>query len=234
MSTALFAATEGVTVREIYHNDLDEVVNELVLMSDSIQIAVRDATRALLDADLALTERVIGGDARIDAQHDQLEQRAFTILARQAPVAGELRTLVAVIQMVAALGRMGDLAAHVAKIARLRYPERAVPEPLRDNFRRMSRLAQDMIGNVGRVLAERNLEEARELAEQDEEMDSLRSDQFRVILGDDWQFGVEMAVDVALLGRYFERIADHAVAMGRRIIYIITGDLPEGENWPST
>ena len=84
------------------------------------------------------------------------------------------------------------------------------------------------------MLAERNLEEARELAEQDEEMDSLRSDQFRVILGDDWQFGVEMAVDVALLGRYFERIADHAVAMGRRIIYIITGDLPEGENWPST
>ena len=129
---------------------------------------------------------------------------------------------------------MGDLAAHVAKIARLRYPEHAVPESLAENFSRMSYLAQEMIGNVGRVLAERNLEEAQTLAEQDEEMDILRSDQFRVILGDDWEFGVEAAVDVALLGRYYERIADHAVGMGRRIIYVITGDLPEGENWPST
>lgn len=221
-------------MREIYQSDLESVVNELVVMSDSIQIAVRDATRSLLEADLQLAERVISGDARIDAMHDQLEQRAFTILARQAPVAGELRTLVAVIQMVAALGRMGDLAAHVAKIARLRYPEHALPEPLNANFERMSRVAQEMVGNVGRVLAERNLAEAQQLAEQDEEMDHLRAEQFRVILGDDWQFGVESAVDVALLGRYFERIADHAVAMGRRIIYIITGDLPEGENWPST
>ena len=221
-------------MRKIYRSDLEGVVNELVVMSDSIQIAVRDATRALLDADLQLAERVISGDTRIDVMHDELEMRTFTILARQAPVAGELRTLVAVIQMVAALGRMGDLAAHVAKIARLRYPEHAVPEPLAENFSRMSYLAQEMIGNVGRVLAERNLEEAQTLAEQDEEMDILRSDQFRVILGDDWEFGVEAAVDVALLGRYYERIADHAVGMGRRIIYVITGDLPEGENWPST
>ena len=221
-------------MRKIYQSDPESVVNELVVISDSIQIAVRDATRALLDADLQLAERVISGDTRIDVMHDELEMRTFTILARQAPVAGELRTLVAVIQMVAALGRMGDLAAHVAKIARLRYPEHAVPEALNDNFRQMSRVAQDMVGNVGRVLAERNLEDARELAEDDEVMDELRSEQFRVILGDDWTGGVESAVDVALLGRYYERIADHAVAMGRRIIYIITGDLPEGENWPST
>ena len=221
-------------MRKIYRSDLEGVVNELVVMSDSIQIAVRDATRALLQADLQLAERVISGDTRIDAMHDELEMRAFTILARQAPVAGELRTLVAVIQMVAALGRMGDLAAHVAKIARLRYPEHAVPEALNHNFTEMSRVAQEMVGNVGRVLAERNLEEAKKLAEEDEVMDDLRSEQFRVILGDEWNDGVESAVDVALLGRYYERIADHAVSMGRRIIYIITGDLPEGENWPST
>ena len=107
-------------MRKIYRSDLEGVVNELVVMSDSIQIAVRDATRALLHADLQLAERVISGDTRIDAMHDQLELRAFTILARQAPVAGELRTLVAVIQMVAALGRMGDLAAHVATLDEVR------------------------------------------------------------------------------------------------------------------
>ncbi len=221
-------------MRRIYQSDLEGVVNELVVMSDSIQIAVRDATRALLEADLQLAERVISGDARIDAMHDQLEQRSFTIMARQAPVAGELRTLVAVIQMVAALGRMGDLAAHVAKIARLRYPEQAVPDEMRETFKRMSRLAQAMVGDVGRVIADRDLAEAQKLADQDEEMDELRSGQFRVILSDEWRHGVEAAVDVALLGRYYERIADHAVSMGRRVIYIITGDLPEGENWPST
>ncbi len=109
-----------------------------------------------------------------------------------------------------------------------------MPEALNHNFTEMSRVAQEMVGNVGRVLAERNLEEAKKLAEEDEVMDDLRSEQFRVILGDEWNDGVESAVDVALLGRYYERIADHAVSMGRRIIYIITGDLPEGENWPST
>lgn len=221
-------------MREFYRNDLESVVNELASMSDSVQIAVRDATQALLTADLQRAERVISGDVRIDAAHDALEQKAFTILARQAPVAGDLRTLVAVIQMDAALGRMGDLAAHVAKIARMRYPERAVPDSLVPNFERMSTVAQAMIGNVGRVLAERNLAEAEALAGQDEEMDQLRTKQFQVILGDDWAYGVEAAVDAALLGRYFERIADHAVSMGRRVIYIITGEFPEGEDWPTT
>lgn len=221
-------------MREIYRGELEAIVNQLVVMSDSVQIATRDATRALLNADLVLAERVISGDARIDHQHDQLERASFSLLARQSPVAGELRTIVAAIQMVAELGRMGDLASHVAKITRLRYPAHAVPEGLTDNFQRMSRVAQGMVADIGHILAERDLEAAQRLVDQDEEMDELRRTQFRVLLGDDWPYSVEQAVDVALLGRYFERIADHAVAMGRRSIYVITGDLPEGENWPTT
>ena len=147
-------------MRTIYQNDLEQVVNDLVVMSDSIQIAVRDATRALLDAELSIAERVISGDTRIDAMHDQLEHRAFTILARQAPVAGELRTLVAVIQMVAALGRMGDLAAHVAKIARLRYPEHAVPEGLVPNFTLMARVADEMVAKFLEASLKRLVREA--------------------------------------------------------------------------
>lgn len=221
-------------MREYYHSELEEIVNELVIMSDSVQIAVRDATRALLEADLTLAERVISGDIRLDAMHDDLERRSFSLLARQAPVAGELRILVAAMRMTADLGRMGDLAAHIAEIARMRFPEHAVPERLRDNFVKMSQVAQDMVAEAGRTLAERNVAAAEKMAADDTVMDDLRNTQFRVLLGDDWADGVEKAVDVALLGRYYERIADHAVAMAGRVIYMMTGELPVGEDWPTT
>ncbi|MEL4505408.1 phosphate signaling complex protein PhoU [Luteococcus sp. H138] len=220
-------------MRETYHEELNDVVNQLVSMSSNVRTAVHDATKALLQADLRTAERVIADDSRLDAMHEQIERQCFQLLARQAPVAGELRTIVAALRMVFELARMGDLAAHVAKIARLRYPEHAVPEDLVANFTRMSELADAMIAAAGRTLDDRDVEEAAKLAEHDEEMDALRAEQFKVLLADDWGHGVEKAVDAALLGRYYERIADHAVAMGRRIIYVITGEAPEGENWPN-
>ena len=221
-------------LRESYRTELEDVVNQLVVMSDSVQIAVRDATRALLHADLTTAERVISNDSLIDGMHETLEAECFRLLARQAPVAGELRTIVAAMQMSSTLGRMGDLAAHVAKIARLRYPEVAVPERMRENIERMSELAENMVDHVGDILAARDEETARSLADQDDEMDELRTEQFHVMLGDDWKEGVETAVDMALLGRYYERIADHAVSMGSKMIYIVTGEKPEGEQWPTT
>lgn len=208
------------------------MVHDLVEMTGLVQVAVRDATTALLEADLAVAEKTISADAELDRRHDDLRPGA-SLMARQAPVAGELRTLVAALRMVADLARMGDLAAHVAKIARLRYPECAVPDGLRPNFTLMARVAEEMVETAGRSLLERNAHDAGRLADSDEEMDELRKSQFRVMLGTDWDYGVEAAVDVALLGRYYERIADHAVIMAARVIYVITGLLPEGENWPS-
>ncbi|HQZ00871.1 MAG TPA: phosphate signaling complex protein PhoU [Propionicimonas sp.] len=219
-------------MRDNYHESLESVVTDLVGMSESVQVAVREATIALLEADLATAERVISEDAKIDALHDQLEARCFTLLARQAPVAGELRTVVAALRMVADLARMGDLAAHVAKIARLRYPEHAIPEGLVANFTLVARVAEEMVQTAGRSLRERNAHDAGKLAESDQEMDELRKSQFRVMLNKDWPYSVEAAVDVALLGRYYERIADHAAIMASRVIYVVTGLMPEGENWP--
>ena len=218
-------------MRASYHEALSGVSTDLIQMTELVQEAVRTATRALLDADLTAAEQVISADAVLDALHDDLETRCFSLLARQAPVAGELRTLVAALRMVADLARMGDLAAHVAKIARMRYPKRAVPDTMESNFRRMATLAEDMVAMAGRTLAERNVLDAERMADHDEEVDELRTLQFRRLLDDSWPHGVEAAVDCALLGRYYERIADHAVLLGSRVIYIVTGLHPEGENW---
>ena len=219
-------------MRDSYREQLDDILGDLVKMSQSVSTAVRTATTALLETDIHAAEQVIGGDETIDAAQADIEARAFSLLARQSPVAGELRTVVATLRMVTELERMGDLAAHVAKIARLRYPEPAVPDALRPNFIRMGDVAEKMVISAGQTLSERNLHTAQELYDRDQEMDDLRRDQFRVLLGDDWNYGVEAAVDVALLGRYYERIADHAASVARRVIYVVTGEFPDDEVWP--
>ncbi|HEX8508749.1 MAG TPA: phosphate signaling complex protein PhoU [Propionibacteriaceae bacterium] len=219
-------------MRDSYREQLDDILADLVQMSQVVSSAVRSSTTALLEADIHLAEQVIGEDQKLDHMQADVEARAFSLLARQAPVAGELRTLVATLRMVSELERMGDLAAHVSKIARLRYPETAVPELLRPSFVRMGDVAEKMVVAAGQTLNDRNLQNAQELRDRDEEMDELRRTQFRVLLGEDWPYTVEAAVDVALLGRYYERIADHAASMARRIIYVVTGSFPEDEYWP--
>jgi len=218
-------------MRESYHEALSKVVDDLVTMTGLVREAVEGATVALLDADLAAAERVISEDADLDRLHDDLESQCFTLLARQAPVAGELRTLVAALRMVGDLARMGDLSAHVAKIARMRYPKHAVPESMVPNFRRMATLAGQMVQMAGETLRERNVLNAERMADYDEEVDELRTNQFRELMDDAWPHGVQAAVDCALLGRYYERVADHAVLMGSRVIYLVTGLHPEGANW---
>lgn len=219
-------------MRESYHDELAANTNDVVTMTALVRTAVERATAALIDADLAVAEEVISADSKLDALHDEIEQRSFNLLARQAPVAGELRTVVAVLRMCYELSRMGDLAVHVAETARHRYPDHAVPDPVAQQFTKMATIADRMIATAGQTLVDRDVEDAKKLASQDTAIDDIRAEQFRMLLSDTWQYGVEEAVDTALLGRYYERIADHAVAIGSRVIYIVTGEAPEGEDWP--
>ncbi len=149
------------------------------------------------------------------------------MLARQAPVAGGLRIVFSAVRMLTDLARMGDLASHIAKIARLRFPEYAVPETLHDNFRQMASITETMVAAAAVVLRTHDVEAARQLAVQEEEMDQLRRQQFRTLMEGTWPHNVEAAVDTALLGRYYERICDHAVEIGERVIYIVTGQEPD-------
>jgi phosphate transport system protein len=213
-------------MRELYYDQLDSIVDDLVAMTREVKRAVGQATKALLEADAEVAERVISDDAAIDRMRERVEDRSFELLALQQPVAGDLRMLVAALRMVADLERMGDLSVHVAKVARLRVPEVAVPEEMRPTIARMATVAEHMVDKVADIIAERDVEAAREMEEDDEEMDQLRQSSFRLMLGDDWKHGVEPAIDIALLGRYYERIADHAVSLARRVVYLVTGQNP--------
>lgn len=220
-------------MRTSYHDELNSVIEDLVHMATLVEVAIHDASEALFTADLAKAEQVIGADATLDLLHEELEYKCLSLLALQAPVAGELRTIVSAIRVVFELARMGDLSAHVAKIARLRFPGKAVPTQLEDNFRSMAEIALRMIRLAKDALAAKDATEAIRLADVDAQMDTLRRAQFTELLGTKWDATVEEAVDVALLGRYYERFCDHAVAVGRRVIYISTGEVPEGEDWPN-
>jgi phosphate transport system protein len=211
-------------MRNAYFDQLDTIVDDLVAMTHDVQVAVSRSTQALLTADAAVAEQVISDDAALDAARERVERKSFELLALQQPVASDLRMLVAGLRMVADLERMGDLSVHVAKVARLRVPEVAVPAELTPTIERMAVVAEKMVGTVAGIIAERDVEGARRLEEDDEEMDQLRSSCFRLMLDDSWPHGVEAAVDIALLGRYYERIADHAVSLARRLVYLVTGE----------
>jgi len=213
-------------MREVFHEQLDSIFDDLAGICRSVETAVRLANQALLTGDAEIAEQVISADADIDKAREKVEDTAFSILSLQAPVAGDLRVVVSALRMVSELERMGDLSVHVAKIARLRVPQVAVPEEVRPTMARMGEVAEDMVSRVSRIIAGMDVDAAIDLGRADEIMDQLRRKSFTELLGDKWTHGVEAAVDLALLGRYYERIADHAVSVAHRVVYVVTGDFP--------
>jgi phosphate transport system protein len=213
-------------MRELFHDQLASIFDDLAAICSQVEEAVSRATEALLKGDAEIAEQVISADAEIDRARERVEDTAFSLLSLQAPVAGDLRVVVAALRMVTELERMGDLSVHVAKIARLRVPNVAVPEEIRPTISRMAEVAEDMVKRVKEVIASRDVAAAAEVRQDDEEMDQLRRRSFTELLSDSWSYGVEAAVDVALLGRYYERIADHAVSVANRVIFVVTGEYP--------
>jgi phosphate transport system protein len=214
-------------MRDAYHEELDALTEQLVEMTRLVGSAISRASRALLDADLTLAESVIAADDSVDALRDELDRRAFDLLARQQPVAGDLRTIITSLRMSGDLERMGDLARHVARVARRRYPESAVPPALRSTIVEMSQVAERLVAKAGSVVAKHDVTAALELERDDDEMDKLHRALFTALLDKDSPYGVEHAVDVTSIGRYYERFADHAVSVARRVVYLVTGQMPQ-------
>ncbi|MCE3555503.1 phosphate signaling complex protein PhoU [Pseudonocardia sp. RS11V-5] len=213
-------------MRDAYTEQLDELADALAGMCEDVATAMEKATRALLDADLRLAEEVIDEDIRIDEIRHTAEERAFALLVLQAPVATDLRIVVSAIHGAGDIERMGDLALHVAQAARRRHPQPVLPDEIAPYFAEMGRVGVALARKAGAVIRSRDLAAAAELESDDDAMDDLHKHMFTVLMDRNWTHGVEAAVDVTLLARFYERYADHAVAVARRIVYVVTGQMP--------
>ena len=220
-------------MRTAYHVQLDQLSEQLGDMCGLAGAAMERATQALLQADLVLAEQVISDHEQIIASSARAEEAAFVLLALQAPVAGDLRSIVTAIQIVADVDRMGALALHVAKIARRRHPQHVLPEEVNGYFAEMGRVAVELGNSAQEVLLTRDPEKAARISEEDDAMDDLHKHLFTVLMDREWKHGVTAAVDVTLLSRFYERFADHAVEIARRVIFQATGSLPEGDQLAS-
>ncbi|ALG14161.1 phosphate signaling complex protein PhoU [Kibdelosporangium phytohabitans] len=213
-------------MREAYRDQLGQLADQLADMCSMVGDAMSHATKALLDSDLALAEQVIGDDTKIDDARAKAEEEAYALLALQAPVATDLRTVLAVIHAAESLERMGDLALHVAKAARRRHPNPVLPDAVRPYFAEMGKIACKMAEQAEQVIRTQDIELARQLDETDDEMDDLHQHLFTVLMDREWPHGVAAAVDVTLLGRFYERFADHAVSVAKRVVFVVTGKMP--------
>ncbi|KRE36099.1 PhoU family transcriptional regulator [Janibacter sp. Soil728] len=211
-------------MRQIFHDELEQVATDLVSIAELVSAAIRQATAALLEADVQLADRVIEQDQAIDLRRNDIDARSIDLLARQAPVASDLRTVVASMRMSGDLERMGDLARHIAQVARMRYPEHAVPEELHETFQRMGAIAERIISHVAAVISSQDLVAARDIEQIDDELDELHREMFTKLAEGSWKHGTTSAVDIALLSRYFERFGDHAVTVARRVVFLVTGE----------
>jgi phosphate transport system protein len=211
-------------MRESYETQLAQIDNALVAMADLVGTAIRNATDALLADDLSMAELVIAGDAEINKLNSDVEEISLLIAALQAPMATDLRLVMGSIRISGSLERMGDLAVHIAKQVRLRYPSPSIPAELSETFRKMGMAASKIVEQTGEVIATRNTGLADEMNKYDDILDNLHRELFTVVLSDDWSHGVESAIDVTLLSRFYERFGDHAVSVSRRIIQIVTGE----------
>jgi phosphate transport system protein len=218
-------------MREAYHDRLGELATSLADMCAMVGTAMERATTALLKADLSLAEQVISDDSSVDVARTAYEEEAYALLALQAPVATDLRTVLAVIHAAESLERMGDLALHVAKAARRRHPSPVLPQEVRHYFEQMGAVAVALASKTERVIRTQDVELAREVETDDDEMDHLHRELFTVLMDPDWPNGVAAAVDVTLLGRFYERFADHAVSVSKRTVFVVTGRMPGSDQF---
>jgi len=214
-------------MRDSFHEDLEAITALQLKMAVLVKDAIEKATTSLLNSDLALAETVIEEDAQIDLIHHDLDERVIDLMARQQPVASDLRALVSAIRISADLERMGDLAHHLAKLARMRYPNSAVPAEFIDLITSMGAEASRITEKMAVVIEFRDTNRALEVEKDDDAMDQLQRKLIAALVDPNGKHNVETSIDMAFASRYYERFSDHAVSISRRIYYIATGEFAQ-------
>jgi phosphate transport system protein len=213
-------------MRDLYQEQLSGLADVLADMCLRVALAMEHATRALLETDLQLAEQVIAEDVRVDDLRAEAEEKAFGLLALQAPVATDLRVVISGIHGAGDIERMGDLAQHVAQAARRRHPQPVLPGEVAPYFAEMGRVGTALARKAADVIRSRDVVTAVTLEADDDAMDDLHRHIFSVLMAPGWTHGVGPAVDITLLARFYERYADHAVTVARRVVYVVTGQMP--------
>jgi phosphate transport system protein len=213
-------------VRDAYTEQLDDMVALLRTMCQDVAVALEKATRALMRSDATLAQEVVDEDRSIDLKWHEAEERAFELLVLQAPIATDLRTIVSAIHTASDIERMGALTEHIAEAVLRRHPQPVLPEEVAGYFGEMGRVGVALARKAVDVIESRDAVKAAQLEADDDAMDDLHEHMSRQLMDRNWPHGVEAAVDATLLARFYERYADHAVSIARRIIYIVTGQMP--------
>jgi phosphate transport system protein len=210
-------------MREVFQQELAEVQERLVAISELVAISITNAVQAFTQSDVTIADEVIENDVRIDELTLALDELAINILARQQPVARDLRIVVSALRISSSLERMGDMAEHIAQLARYRFPERAVPKGLRSTFVEMGRLDVEIAHKLTELLRTQDVRLAEEIRNEDDKVDELHVSVFDKVLGETWKGKPVATVDATLASRYHERFADHAVSISKKVQYLSTG-----------
>jgi phosphate transport system protein len=216
-------------MRAVFQQELEEVQERLVEIATLVAVSIENATRAFNESNVTLAEQVIADDDKIDELTVNLDELAINILARQQPVARDLRIVVSALRISASLERMGDMSEHIAQLARYRFPEKVVPKTLRGTFAEMGQLDVTMARKLTELLRTEDVRLAEEIRNEDDKIDALHLSVFDKVLGESWKGGAEDTVDATLASRYHERFADHAVSIAKKVQYLATGDWVSGE-----
>lgn len=211
-------------MREVFQQELREVQERLVEISTLVAISIENATRAFTESNVSLAETVIADDDKIDVAAAELDELAINILARQQPVARDLRIVVSALRISASLERMGDMAEHIAQLARYRFPEKVVPKSLRPTFAEMGQVDVQIARMLVELLTTEDVKIAEAIRNEDDKVDALHLSVFDKVLGETWKGQAVDTVDATLASRYHERFADHAVSIAKKVQYLATGD----------
>lgn len=214
-------------MREVFQQELAEVQTRLVSISEAVEVAMKLAHEALHSSDVQLAEKVIASDVNIDEQVDSLDEYSIDIMARQGPVARDLRIVVSSLRISASLERMGDLARHIATLSRYRFPEDVVPGSLEETFRKLGELDIEIAGLLVQLLKTESNEIGDRIRQLDDEVDALHQHVFDTVLAEGWTEPATATVDMVLGSRYHERFADHAVSIAKKMNYLATGEWVE-------
>lgn len=213
-------------MREVFQQELREVQTRLVQIAELVETSIQQATQSFATSDVTLAEEVLDSADEIDVQVEKLDNLAVDILARQQPVASDLRLMVGALRMSASLERMGDLAQHIAQLARYRYPESAIPEGLRKIFSKMGAIDVIMASKLVELLGKQDQSIINEIRDLDDDLDELHAKVFSKVLSEKVRVdGPAGVIDATLASRYHERFGDHAVAITKQVNFLLSGEI---------